>query len=78
MSFFNIIVKKVCTASSRTINGIAPLTSFYKYVYSGNNEIKVSVHNEVERVKKRNRSATTGELMTAECASVIYFCIYCT
>jgi len=75
--FLRFIAKKVCTTCSKTNNRIVPLSNFNKHLYNGKREIKVNVHKKVERERKNN-TATSGELMRAECASVVYVCVSCT
>jgi hypothetical protein len=78
MSFFceGFFAKKVRTACLRTNNGIVSLTNSSEYLYDVKSEIKVDVFNNVEKVKKN--TTTIGELITAECASIVYVCISCT
>jgi len=52
---------------STTNNKVVPL-SLNKYLCNGSNEIKVNMNNSSER--KPKRTATVGELIAAECASV--------
>jgi hypothetical protein len=76
--FKRFIAKQVCTACSSTNNNIVLLTDFNKYLYRGKCEIKVNINNSGEKSLKNKNTAPVGELITAECASVVYVCISCT
>jgi hypothetical protein len=75
--FERCIAKKVCTACSRTSYKIVHLTNLNKYLHNGKSEIKLNV-TEVKNSLQKTSTATVGELITAECASVVNVRISCT
>ena len=74
MVFYKIYCKENITGCSRTNNRIVLLTNLNKYLYKGKWEIKVNIYNSGEK----KATAPIGELITAECVSVVYVCISCT
>jgi len=52
------------------------LASFNKCLYNGKSEIKVNINKSNETFLKK--PTTVGELVTAECSSVLSVYIYCT
>ena len=68
--FYRFIAMKVCTTCSRTNNKIVPPTNLNKYLYSVESEVEVNINN--SSAKNLKDTTTVGELITAECASVVH------
>lgn len=65
------VKKKIFTECSKIHNKIFPLTNLNKCIYNDTSEREVNINN-ISKIFLQN-TAIIGELITAECASVLMF-----